>query len=47
MWRSVKQHNEIIEAFKKRDVDLVERLVKANAEKGGEQLAQEILKEKS
>ena len=47
MWSSVKQHNEIIEAFKKRDVDLVERLVKANAEKGGEQLAQEILKEKS
>lgn len=47
MRSSVKQHNEIIEAFKKRDVDLVERLVKANAEKGGEQLAQEILKEKS
>ena len=47
MWSSVKQHNEIIEAFKKRDVDLVERLVKANAEKGGEQLAKEILKEKS
>ncbi len=46
MQSSVKQHNEIIEAFKKRDVDLVERLVKANAEMGGELLAQEILKEK-
>ncbi|MBI5047815.1 MAG: GntR family transcriptional regulator [Deltaproteobacteria bacterium] len=46
MQSSVKQHYEIIEAFKKRDVDLVERLVKANAEMGGELLAQEILKEK-
>ena len=46
MQSSVKQHDEIIEAFKKRDVDLVERLVKANAEMGGELLAQEILKEK-
>ncbi|MBI5326958.1 MAG: GntR family transcriptional regulator [Deltaproteobacteria bacterium] len=46
MQSSVKQHYDIIEAFKKRDVDLVERLVKANAEMGGELLAQEILKEK-
>ena len=46
MQSSVKQHTEILEAFKKRDVDLVERLVKANAEKGGELLVQEILKEK-
>ena len=44
---SVKQHAEIIEAFKKREVDLVERLVKANAEMGGELLAQEILKEQA
>jgi len=47
MQSSVKQHTEIIEAFKKRDVDLVERLVKANAEMGGELLAQEILKEQA
>lgn len=46
MQSSVNQHADIVEAFKKRDVDLVERLVKANAEKGGELLAQEILKEK-
>ncbi len=46
MQSSVNQHTEIVDAFKKRDVDLAERLVKANAEKGGELLAQEILKEK-
>lgn len=47
MQSSVKQHSDIIEAFKKNDVDLVERLVKANAEMGGALLAQEILKEKA
>ncbi len=47
MQSSIKQHTEIIEAFKKREVDLVERLVKANAEMGGELLAQEILKEQA
>ena len=47
MQSSVKQHYEIIDAFRKKDMALVEKLVKANAEKGGELLAQEILKEKS
>jgi DNA-binding GntR family transcriptional regulator len=47
MQSSVKQHAEIIEAFKKRELDLVEKLVKANAEMGGELLAQEILKEQA
>ena len=47
MQSSVKQHYEIIDAFRKKDMALVEKLVKANEEKGGELLAQEILKEKS
>lgn len=47
MKASVIQHDEIIEAFKRRDANMVEALVKANAEKGGEVLVQEILKEKA
>lgn len=46
MKESVKQHREIVEAFKKGDAKLVERLVRANAEQGGEVLVKEILKEK-
>ena len=43
---SVRQHEEIIDAFRKRDAERVERLVKANAEKGAEILVQEIRKGK-
>lgn len=43
---SVIQHDEVIEAFKNGDAMIVEKLVKANAEKGGEVLVQEILKER-
>ena len=46
MKASVIQHNKIINAFKKKDADMVEALVKANAEKGGEVLVNEISKEK-
>lgn len=46
MKESVKQHREIVEAFKKGDAELVERLVRANAEQGGEVLVKEILREK-
>ncbi len=46
MKNSVKQHRGIIAAFKKRDNDLVDKLVRANAEQGGEVLVQKILKEK-
>ncbi|HHL39696.1 MAG TPA: GntR family transcriptional regulator [Deltaproteobacteria bacterium] len=45
MHTSVRQHGEIIDAFRSRDADLVERLVRANAEMGGEILVQEILRE--
>lgn len=44
MKRSVVQHMDIIEAFKKRDSDLVESLVRSNVEQGGEALVKEILK---
>lgn len=44
---SVKQHNEIIEAFKEGNQSLVETLVRANAERGRDVLVEEILKEKS
>lgn len=45
MKNSVKQHDEIIGAFKKRDMELVERLVRANAEKGRDVLVEDIHKE--
>lgn len=44
---SVLQHREIIEAFKKGNITLVESIVMANAEKGRDVLVEEILKEKS
>lgn len=44
---SVRQHNEIIEAFKSGNTALVETLVKANAERGRDVLVEEILKEKT
>jgi len=44
---SVRQHNEIIEAFKSRDTARVETLVRANAERGRDVLVEEILKEKT
>lgn len=44
---SVRQHGEIIEAFKNRDMNLVESLVRANAERGRDVLVEEITKEKS
>ncbi len=44
---SVRQHNEIIEAFKTGNTALVETLVKANAERGRDVLVEEILKEKT
>lgn len=47
MQSSVEQHYEIIEAFKKKEASLIERLVMANVEKGGNLLVQEILKEKT
>lgn len=43
---SVKQHDEIIDAFRKKDAGLVERLVSANAERGRDVLVEEIHKEK-
>lgn len=44
---SVRQHFEIIEAFKTGNTVLVETLVKANAERGRDVLVEEILKEKT
>lgn len=43
---SVIEHREIVEAFKKGDAELVDRLVRVNAEHGGKVLVKEILKEK-
>jgi DNA-binding GntR family transcriptional regulator len=43
---SVKQHAEIISAFKKGDAELVEKLVMANAEMSSEFLVREISKQK-
>jgi len=43
---SVKQHADIIGALRRKDVDLVEELVKLNAEQGAEILVKEILKER-
>ncbi len=47
MQESLVQHEEIIEAFKKSEEDLVEELVRANAEKGRDVLVEEILKDKT
>jgi DNA-binding GntR family transcriptional regulator len=44
---SLKQHADIIEAFKVPDAELVQSLVVANAEKGRDLLVEEILREKS
>lgn len=46
MQDSVRQHREIIEAFRNGDEHLVERLVKANAERGRDVLVEELLKER-
>jgi len=43
---SVRQHGEIIKAFKNSDAGLVETLVRANAEKGRDVLVDEILRDK-
>lgn len=45
MKESLAQHAEIIEAFRDGDADLVESLVRSNAEKGRDILVEEILKE--
>ena len=45
MKESVRQHGEIIEAFRRGDAELVERLVRENAEKGRDVLVDEILRE--
>jgi DNA-binding GntR family transcriptional regulator len=41
--RSIAQHRAIVEAFKARDADLAERLVKENADEGAETLIREVL----
>lgn len=46
MMESIRQHEDIVNAFRKKDAVLVERLVKLNAERGAELLVQEILREK-
>lgn len=46
MKESVKQHNDIIKAFRNGNSDLVEMLVRGNAEKGGSTLVEEILKDR-
>ncbi|MBI5887849.1 MAG: GntR family transcriptional regulator [Deltaproteobacteria bacterium] len=46
MQDSVKQHEEIVGAFKRGDAVLVEALVKANAERGRDVLVEEISKER-
>ncbi len=43
---SIKQHEDIVAAFKDGNADLVEVLVRANAEKSAEFLVKEILKDK-
>jgi DNA-binding GntR family transcriptional regulator len=47
MIKSVTQHNDIIDAFKKKKADLVEKLVRANIEQGADVLVDEIQKEKT
>ncbi len=47
MRESLSQHRDIIEAFKNSEAELVETLVRANAEKGRDVLVDEILKEKA
>jgi len=46
MQDSVKQHEEIVNAFKRGDAVLVETLVRANAERGRDVLVEEISKER-
>lgn len=46
MQNSVRQHHAIVGAFKEKNADLVEKLVRENAEKGRDILVEEILKEK-
>ncbi len=46
MRASVKQHEEIVSAFRRKDAVLVEALVKANAERGRDILVEEISKER-
>lgn len=46
MTDSVKQHRDIIEAFRESNVALVESLVMANAEKSGHMLVEELLKDR-
>lgn len=46
MKKSVSQHKDIIEAFKKKKASLVEKLVRANIEQGADVLVDEIQKEK-
>jgi DNA-binding GntR family transcriptional regulator len=41
--RSIAQHRAIVKAFKARDADLAERLVKENADEGAETLIREVL----
>ena len=43
---SVRQHSEIIEAFRKTDTSLVEGLVRANAERGRDVLVEELTQKK-
>ncbi len=43
---SVKQHRGILDAFEKGDAALVERLVRANAERGRDVLVEELLKDR-
>ncbi|HLC19085.1 MAG TPA: GntR family transcriptional regulator [Thermodesulfobacteriota bacterium] len=47
MEESVRQHDDIIKAFKKCDGELVEMLVRANAEKSSVVLVEELKKERS
>ena len=47
MIKSVAQHNDIIDAFKKKKAHLVEKLVRANIEQGADVLVDEIQKEKT
>lgn len=46
MVRSIKQHEEIIEAFKAKDSELIERLVRENAEFSAQILAEKLAKAK-
>ncbi len=47
MKNSVSQHKDIIDAFKKKKSNLVEKLVRTNIEEGADVLVDEIQKEKT